>query len=83
MAGQQNQQNSSRLDGCKGIAQKIGIGIVLIIVLALCGGVGLLVMKIGPEVLIFLICLLLCLGVPILGGVAWVLWQRRQNDEDE
>ena len=76
-------RRSGRLDGCRSIGQKIALVIGAIVVLALCGGVGLLVMKIGPEILIFLACLLLCIGVPIALGIGYIFYQRSQNDEDE
>jgi len=83
MAGHSQPSGTRRVPGCRGLGQRIALVIGAIVVLALCGGIALLVMKVGPEVLIFLICLLLCLGVPILGGVGWFFWQRSQNDEDE
>jgi len=76
-------RNSGRLDGCRGLGRQIGIGIAAIIGLALCAIIGVLTLKVGPEILILLICLALCLAVPVGGGIIYVVYQRSQSDEDE
>lgn len=68
--------------GCRNVGQRIGAIVGAVILLVICGAVGLLTLRVGPEVLVALACLLLCIGAPILLVAGWVVWQRSQNEDE-
>lgn len=81
-ATRRNPTHSGRLNGCRDLGRKIGIAIAVIVIVIICGGVGILTLKAGPEVLVGLFCLLLCIGVPIALGIGYI-WLQRRNEPDE
>lgn len=68
---------AGRFNGCRGKLRIIGLILVVIVVITVCGIVLLATAKMGPGVLYVVACCLSCVGVLAALGAGYVWFQKR------